>query len=80
MTYPSLPTKALPDDYERDDNDNETEDKIAPRIIHPHPLIPLAMQMIVPRGINTNPYLPKKLLRTTMNDTMKKTTKRTKLK
>ena len=50
---------SIPDDYECDDNENdETKEKVAPRTLHPRPLLSPARQMIVPRGIKTNPSLP----------------------
>ena len=68
--------KVLPDEYERDDNDDVTKDKVAPRTIHPRLLLPSVRHMIVPRGIKTNPSLPKRRFPTTMNATTTTTTKK----
>ena len=46
-----------------------------PKTLHPHPLLPLTIQIKVPRGIKTYPYLPERLFRKTMNTTMMITTK-----
>ena len=59
--------KALPDDYERDDDNNKTNEEVAPRTLHPRLLLPPSRQMIVPRGIETNPSIPERRFPTTMN-------------
>ena len=66
--------KALPDEYERDDNDDVTKDKVAPRTIHPRLLLPSVRNMIVPRRIETNPSLPERRFPTTINATTTTTT------
>ena len=63
-----IPTqKALPDDYERDDDDNKKYDKVAPRTLHPRPLLPSETLMIDPRGITTYSSLLERRFLTTMN-------------
>ena len=70
-----LPTpsqKGLPDDYKRnDDNDNNNgkEQKLAQRILHPRPILLPLRQIIVLRGINTHPSLPERRFPMTMNET-----------
>ena len=77
-----LPTpsqKSLLDYYERDNDDAEKDEKFAQKTFHVRPLLPLARQIRVPRGIKTYPYLPKRRFPTTMNvmtpTLMKKTTR-----
>ena len=62
--------KSLPDDYERNNNnDNEKYKKVAQRTLHPRPLLPPVRQMIVTRGITNYPSLPERRFLTTMNVT-----------
>ena len=42
--------KAIPDDYARDDKDDKKYEKVTPRTLQPHPLLPPEMQMVVPGG------------------------------
>ena len=72
---PNPSRMALPDDYEHDNRDNEKEDKVAPSTLHPRLIFLPARHILVPRGIKTNPSLPKRRFLTTMNATMKTTTK-----
>ena len=62
--------KAIPDDYERDNNNDDiTDETFAPRTLPTRPLLPTERQMIVTRRINTYPSLPERLLPMNMNAT-----------
>ena len=61
--------KSLLDNYEHGDNNDEKYERVAQSTIHPRPLLPSVGQMIVPIGITTYPFLPRRQFLTAMNAT-----------
>ena len=59
--------KALLDDYERDNGDDEKDEKVAQRILHSRSLLPPKSNIIFSGGITAYPSLPKRCFRTTIN-------------
>ena len=67
----SIPSqKALPYDYEGDNNnDNKKDKKVVLRKFHPRPLLLPERKMIVRNRIATNPSIPQRRFPTTVNAT-----------
>ena len=71
--------KALPDEYERDDDNDKKDEKVAPRTLHPRQLLLPARKMILTIGITTHPYLSERRFHMTMNATPTMTKNRRRL-
>ena len=55
-----IPSKnALPDDYERYDDDDKKDEKVSQRTLHPRPLLPLGRRWYFPKGLRPTHPLPK---------------------
>ena len=70
---------AIPDNYEHKKDKDKQDDKVAPRTLHPCPILSPARQMIVPIGNMTYPYLPKRRFLATTSATATTTNTRKKL-
>ena len=68
---PTPSQNAIPDNFERDDNDNVKDNKFASRKIHLRPFLLPTRQMMVPKKIATYPSPTKRRLLTTMDARMR---------